>query len=42
MKKRLFTVALLLIMVLSGCAPTASDTAEVVALSDSPEFSGEP
>jgi len=42
MKKRLFTVALLLIMVLSGCAPTASDTAEVVALSDIPEFSGEP
>lgn len=42
MKKRLFTVALLLIMVLSGCAPTASDTAEVVALSDVPEFSGEP
>lgn len=42
MKKRLFTVALLLIMVLSGCAPTASDTADVVALSDVPEFSGEP
>lgn len=42
MKKRLFAVALLLIMVLSGCAPTASDTAEVVALSDVPEFSGEP
>ena len=42
MKKRLFTVALLLIMVLSGCAPVASDTAEVVALSDVPEFSGEP
>ena len=42
MKKRLFTVALLLIMVLSGCAPVASDTADVVALSDVPEFSGEP
>lgn len=42
MKKRLFTVALLLIMVLSGCASVASDTAEVVALSDVPEFSGEP
>lgn len=42
MKKRLFAVGLLLIMVLSGCAPTASDTAEVVALSDVPEFSGEP
>lgn len=42
MKKRLFAVGLLLIMVLSGCAPTASDTAEVVALSDIPEFSGEP
>lgn len=42
MKKRLFTVALLLIMVLSGCASVASDTAEVVALSDIPEFSGEP
>ena len=42
MKKRLIAVGLLLIMVLSGCAPTASDTAEVVALSDVPEFSGEP
>ena len=42
MKKRLFAVGLLLIMVLSGCAPVASDTAEVVALSDVPEFSGEP
>lgn len=42
MKKRLFAVGLLLIMVLSGCAPAASDTAEVVALSDVPEFSGEP
>ncbi|OUP52057.1 hypothetical protein B5F17_10435 [Butyricicoccus pullicaecorum] len=42
MKKRLFAVGLLLIMVLSGCAPTASNTAEVVALSDVPEFSGEP
>ena len=29
MKKRLFAVGLLLIMVLSGCAPAASDTAEV-------------
>ena len=29
-------------MVLSGCAPVASDTADVVALSDVPEFSGEP
>lgn len=42
MKKRLIAVGLLLIMVLSGCAPVASDTAEVVALSDVPEFSGEP
>lgn len=42
MKKRLIAVGLLLIMVLSGCAPVASDTAEVVALSDIPEFSGEP
>ena len=42
MKKRLIAVGLLLIMVLSGCAPAASDTAEVVALSDVPEFSGEP
>ena len=42
MKKRLFAVGLLLIMVLSGCAPVGSDTAEVVALSDVPEFSGEP
>lgn len=42
MKKRLFAVGLLLIMVLSGCAPAASDTAEVAALSDVPEFSGEP
>lgn len=42
MKKRLFAVGLLLIMVLSGCASVASDTAEVVALSDVPEFSGEP
>lgn len=42
MKKRLFAVGLLLIMVLSGCAPAVSDMAEVVALSDVPEFSGEP
>lgn len=42
MKKRLIAVGLLLIMVLSGCAPVASDTADVVALSDVPEFSGEP
>lgn len=42
MKKRLIAVGLLLIMVLSGCAPVASDTAEVVALSNIPEFSGEP
>lgn len=42
MKKRLIAVGLLLIMVLSGCAPTVSDMAEVVALSDVPEFSGEP
>lgn len=42
MKKRLFAVGLLLIMVLSGCAPAASDTAEAVALSDVPGFSGEP
>lgn len=42
MKKRLFAVGLLLIMVLSGCAPAASDTAEAVALSDIPGFSGEP
>lgn len=42
MKKRLFAVGLLLIMVLSGCAPAASNTAEAVALSDVPEFSGEP
>lgn len=42
MKKRLFAVGLLLIMVLSGCASVASNTAEAVALSDVPEFSGEP
>lgn len=42
MKKRLFAVGLLLIMVLSGCAPAASNTAEAVALSDVPGFSGEP
>lgn len=42
MKKRLFAVGLLLIMVLSGCAPAASDTAKAVALSDVPGFSGEP
>ena len=41
MKKRLFAVFLLLVMVLSGCAP-AVGRAEVVSLSDIPAFSGEP
>lgn len=42
MRKRILAIGMLLIMALTGCAPMASDRAEVVALSDIPEFSGEP
>ncbi len=45
MKKRLFAVFLLLIMVLTGCAPSSasnSSSTASVSLSDIPAFSGEP
>lgn len=45
MKKRLFAVFLLLIMALTGCAPSASGNSSStasVSLSDIPAFSGEP
>lgn len=45
MKKRLFAVFLLLIMVLTGCAPSSasnSSSTVSVSLSDIPAFSGEP
>lgn len=45
MKKRLFTVFLLLIMVLTGCAPSSasnSSSTASVSLADIPAFSGEP
>lgn len=45
MKKRLFAVFLLLIMVLTGCAPSSasnSSSTASVSLADIPAFSGEP